>query len=356
MKQRRILALAAALALIAGLTSCGGNSSTQITDASSSAEASSDVSTAGSEIDLSGVTLRIAAASASNGQGLIEAAGMDDTPYTVDFTVMQGGNLVMEALAANQIDLGTGSQIPPISASQAANGGNFKIIGIRRMHTLEQELVIPPDSPITSVAELKGKTVGYVKNTTAHYFLEKMLEEAGLEWTDINAVALSTSDGLSAVLTGEVDAFASYGNSVRSARAKGATLLASAEDILTGDYYWYATPNAIEDPAYHAAIVDWLSRYNDAAEWARQNPEEYAEYYASLTGEDEAEVYENFLLQEAQKKLSVLPISEDDYATIASEQDIADTFYKLGIFEDRIDVTSLFDDSFNEELAAFPRY
>ena len=341
--RRQFLSVLGAAAA-AALTACGGSSAAS-TAAASAASASG--------IDLSGVTLHIAAASASNGHGLVQAAGLDDTPYKVDFTVLQGGNLVMEALAAGQIELGTGSQIPPLSASQAANGGNFKIIGVRRMHTLDQELIVPAGSALTEVAQLKGKTVGYVKNTTAHYFLEKMLEEAGLEWTDIDAVPLTTSDGLSAVLTGEVDALASYGNAIRTAKAKGCTTLRSAAEILSGDYYWYATPDSIADAATHAALVDWLGRYNEAAEWARQNPEEYAAFYADLTGEDKDDVLERFTEEEAQTHLSVRPITDE---TIASEQDIADTFYKLGVFDAPIEAAPLFDHSFDAELSALPQY
>ena len=342
--RRQFLSVLGAAAAAAALTACGGSSAAS-TAAASAASASG--------IDLSGVTLHIAAASASNGHGLVQAAGLDDTPYKVDFTVLQGGNLVMEALAAGQIELGTGSQIPPLSASQAANGGNFKIIGVRRMHTLDQELIVPAGSALTEVAQLKGKTVGYVKNTTAHYFLEKMLEEAGLEWTDIDAVPLTTSDGLSAVLTGEVDALASYGNAIRTAKAKGCTTLRSAADILSGDYYWYATPASIADAATHAALVDWLGRYNEAAEWARQNPEAFAKYYSDLTGENYDDIAARFPKEEAQTHLSVRPITDE---TIASEQDIADTFYKLGVFDTPIDVTPLFDRSFDEELSALPQY
>ncbi len=342
--RRQFLSVLGAATAAAALTACGGSSAAS-TAAASAASASG--------IDLSGVTLHIAAASASNGHGLVQAAGLDDTPYKVDFTVLQGGNLVMEALAAGQIELGTGSQIPPLSASQAANGGNFKIIGVRRMHTLDQELIVPAGSALTEVVQLKGKTVGYVKNTTAHYFLEKMLEEAGLEWTDIDAVPLTTSDGLSAVLTGEVDALASYGNAIRTAKAKGCTTLRSAADILSGDYYWYATPASIADAATHAALVDWLGRYNEAAEWARQNPEEYAAFYADLTGEDKDDVLERFTEEEAQTHLSVRPITDE---TIASEQDIADTFYKLGVFDAPIEAAPLFDHSFDAELAALPQY
>lgn len=345
--RRQFLSVLGAAAAAAALTACSGSSAASSAVSTASGTASAD------GIDLSGVTLRIAAASASNGQGLVQAAGLDDTPYKVDFTVMQGGNLVMEAMAAGQVDLGTGSQIPPLSASQAANGGNFKIIGVRRMHTLDQELIIPAGSAITDVAQLKGKKVGYVKNTTAHYFLEKMLENAGLEWTDIDAIALTTSDGLSAILTGEIDALASYGNAIYTAKSKGCTTLRAASEILSGDYYWYATPDSIADPAAHAAIVDWLTRYNEAAEWARQNPEAFAKYYSDLTGENYDDIAVRFPQEEAQTHLSVRPITDE---TIASEQDIADTFYKLGVFDAPIDVTPLFDRSFDEELSALPQY
>jgi sulfonate transport system substrate-binding protein len=214
---------------------------------------------ANSGVDFSGVVLRIGAAEGKNGQAIIAAAGLDKTPYKVEFHVMQGGNLVLEAMAASQLDLGTGSQIPPIFASQSKNGGNLKIIATKKSSTLDQELIVGANSPVKSVADLKGKKVAYVKSTTAHYFLAKMLENAGLTWNDVETIPMTTSDGLSALLTGEVDALASYGNAIRSARTKGAVTLQSAANVLSGDFYWYATPEAIKDPKKHAAILDYLA-------------------------------------------------------------------------------------------------
>lgn len=297
--------------------------------------------------DLSGVTLRIAAAGWNNAQGPIEAAGLTDYDYKVSFSVMQGGNLVMEALAANQINLGTGSQIPPLSASQAANGGNFKIFAIRRMNTLNQELIAGPRTGITRVEELKGKKVGYVKNTTAHYFLYKMLQNAGLRWEDVDTLALTTSDGLTALLTGDIDAFASYGNTVRTAKIRGASTILTADDILTGDYYFYATPAAIADSATHAAIVDYLDRYNRALEWCRIHPEKYAEWLSDTTNEDYDVVYEEFVEGEAQTKTMAHPL---DAATVESEKDIASVFTTLGVLEGELDVDGLFDYSFAGEI------
>ena len=103
------------------------------------------------------------------------------------------------------------------------------------------------------MADLKGKQVAYVDSTTAQYFLLKMLEKAGLSWNDMAPVKLSTSDGLTALIGGKVDALASYGNAIISAKQNGATTLASAKDILSGNFPIEAALSAIDDPGKHAA-------------------------------------------------------------------------------------------------------
>lgn len=307
----------------------------------------------GKTIDVSNVTLRIAAASGANGQAVIEAAGLDDTPYKVEFSVLQGGNKVMEALAANQIDLGAGSQIPPLSASLASNGGNFKVIAVRYGSTLQQELIAAPGSEIKSVDELKGKKVGYVKNTTAHYFLSKMLTNAGLTWNDIEALPLSTSDGATAIVSGDIDAWASYDNSIRVPKEKGATTIESAQNILSGNYLFYASIQAIDDEAYHAAIEDWLHRWHEAHQWARENSKEWAEYYAPTINQSVEEYLTQFEEQNTDKFFACKPITD---AVVADEQDIADTFESLGVFEQHIDTEKFFDFSFSNAVSNFPKY
>lgn len=126
--------------LALGLAGCGDTGTAKSEKASFHASNSYDG-------DLSGVTLDIGAAGIQNAQGVLQAAGLDDTPYTV--------------------------HLPPIFASLSNNGGNFKIVAIRKGSTLDQELITGPKSKasIHTVADLKGKKVAYVKSTTAQYFL-----------------------------------------------------------------------------------------------------------------------------------------------------------------------------------------
>ena len=66
--------------LILGLAGCGG------TGTAKSEKASFHASNP-YEGDLSGVTLDIGAAGIQNAQGVLQAAGLDDTPYTVHSTI-----------------------------------------------------------------------------------------------------------------------------------------------------------------------------------------------------------------------------------------------------------------------------
>ena len=238
--------------------------------------AASAAGAAASGIDLSGVTLRIGETGWKQQELLLENAGLADTPYKTEFSLFQGGNLQLEALGAGALDLASASEIPPIFAAQSGGPGSLNIIAVREGTTLTQEVVVPEGSTITDVAGLKGKKVAYVQNTTAHYFLLKALEAAGLTWTDIEAVPLSTSDGLAALLANQVDALASYGNAIIPRTPTGATTLVDAKDILSGNFVYVSVPTIIADPAKKAAIADFFSRLQKGFNWARANPDAWA--------------------------------------------------------------------------------
>ncbi|WP_322922371.1 ABC transporter substrate-binding protein [Paenibacillus campi] len=295
------------------------------------------------------VTIKVAQTGWGNLEQGLKAAGLDNTPYQVQYSVFQGGNLILEAMAANQVDLGTTSEIPPIFASQAANGGNFKVVAVQQGNTLNQEIVVPQNSPIHTVADLKGKKVAFVKNTTAQYFLLKILQSAGLTWQDIQPVELSTADGLSALISGKVDALASYGNAIISAHQNGATTLASAKHILSGSFLVAAADPALADAAKQKAIADYLNRLNQFYDWTRSHPEQWAQITAAATHQPEQQALTTLTEGEAQRPSRIVAISA---AAIASEQDVADTFANAGILPAKIDVQKFWSDVLSKQLPA----
>ncbi|TAK68699.1 MAG: ABC transporter substrate-binding protein [Actinomycetota bacterium] len=328
------VAVAVASALVSG---CG------------SSEAAGTAPTASA--DLAGVTLRVGQTGYGNVAALLKAAGIDSTPYKVEFSVFQGGNLQLEAMAAGALDVATTSEIPPIFASLAAGGGNFKIVAVQRGSTLQQEVLVPAGSTITDIAGLKGKRVAYVKSTTAQYFLDKLLRQAGLSWTDVTAVDLTVPDGLAALLSGQVDALATYGNAVVGAHAKGAVTIGTGKDVLSGNFPWETTPAVISDAAKSAALADLFGRVQRGYEWARAHADEWAAIVAGLTKQPVDQALNTFLLQETQTPTQLVAVSDK---AIASQQDVADVLRAGGTLPKQVDVAGLWSDAFTAALTALP--
>jgi sulfonate transport system substrate-binding protein len=298
--------------------------------------------------DLSGVTLRIGDTGYALQQLLLQKAGLDNTPYKVTDSVFQGGALQLEALGAGAIDLANASEIPPIFAAQSGGVGTLETVAVRQGTTLLQEVVVPAGSAIKTVADLKGKKVAYVQNTTANLFLFESLRKAGLRWSDITPVALSTSDGLAALLAGQVDALASYGNAIITAHAKGATTLVDARDLLSGNYPFLVLPKTLADPKLKAAIVDFFSREQRAYNWARANPDAWAAVVAAETKQPVAQAKATFVDGEKQKPSKFVTVTD---AEIASQQNVLDTLVGAGILKKSFDIKPFWTTALNPELA-----
>lgn len=128
-----------------------------------------------------------------------------------------------------------------------------------------------------SVAELRGKRVGFVRATTTHYYLFRMLEQAGLSWSDIQPVNLTPADGQAAFRAGSLDAWAIYGYSVPLAKQAGARVLRTAADILSGNYPYFASPAPLADPtrprpAAPPSPGTWAGWPRPFAGWTRTMP------------------------------------------------------------------------------------
>jgi len=341
--QRRLATVTAtALGLALVLAACGSS------DAAAPGSSTAAVSPAAAgEVDLSGVTLRIGETGWKQQQLLLQNAGVADTPYATEFSLFQGGNLQLEALGAGAIDLASASEIPPIFAAQSGGPGSLNIVAVREGSTLTQEVVVPEGSTISDVAGLKGKKVAYVQNTTAHYFLLKALKQAGLTWGDIEAVPLSTSDGLAALLAEQVDALASYGNAIIAAHANGAVTVVDAKDILSGNFVYVTLPDTIADPAQKAAIVDYFSRLQQGFNWARANPDVWAAVTAAETKQPVEQALKTFVDGETQRPSKFVPTSP---AAISSQQDVLDTFVEAGILQSGFIIGDYWTDTLDADL------
>jgi sulfonate transport system substrate-binding protein len=251
--------------------------------------------------------------------------------YKVTWTEFPSGPPLLEALNVGAVDFGVTGETPPIFAQAA--GAPLVYLAYDPPAPQGEAILVPKDSALKSVADLRGKKVALNKGSNVHYLLVKALEKAGLKYTDIQPAFLAPSDALAAFTRGSVDAWVIWDPYEAAAEAStGARILADGTDVVA-NYQFYFTSKAFL--AHDAKAVDVvLGALNEADDWAKNNIETVAEQLSPSVGLP-ASVLAVSLKREA---YGILPISD---AVIASQQRIADTFFGLGLLPKAITVSDL---------------
>jgi len=123
----------------------------------------------------------------------------------VQWVLSAGSNRALEYLNANSIDIGSTAGLAAVLAKANGNPIRTPYIFSRPEWTA---LVVPRNSPIKTLADLKGKKVAATKGTDPYLFLLRALHTVGLKRTDIEHVSLQHADGKAALEQGRVDAWA----------------------------------------------------------------------------------------------------------------------------------------------------
>src|SRR5690606_20572588 len=115
------------------------------------------------------------------------------------------GPQLLEALAVGSADIGVVGDSPPIFAQAA--GKDLLYVGVEPPRPEASAVLVRKDSPIKSVAKLKGKRVAFQKGSSAHYLTARSLEQAGLKLSDVQVSYLGPADARAAFERGSIDAW-----------------------------------------------------------------------------------------------------------------------------------------------------
>jgi sulfonate transport system substrate-binding protein len=327
---KKTAAAIGALLLGAGLlTACGG-------DATGNEDAVKD----DGSVDLSKVTLIVGDQKGTSAKALLTAAGLEDTPYTIKWQEFTSGPPMLEAINAGSVHVGMVGNTPPIFA--AAAKGDFKMVQAVTYTGKGDTILVPKDSPIQSVADLKGKDVAVAEGSSANYNLLAQLEKAGIKYSDIKVQNLQPADALAAFTSGHLDAWAVWDPYTSQAVvSEGARVLADGDGLVNGYNFQVASNAAIDDEATHEALADYLKRITEAQLWSGEHQDEWAQVWAEQTG-----LTPDITLAAAkQRPPSVVAI---DQSVIDSEQEMADTFVANGLIPEEVNVQDFFSDAFND--------
>jgi sulfonate transport system substrate-binding protein len=251
--------------------------------------------------------------------------------YTVEWTEFPSGPPLLEAVNAGAIDIGQTGEAPPIFAQAAA--ADFVYIAHEPPAPKGEAILVPKDSQITSVAELKGKKVALNKGANVHYLLIKLLEKSGVKYSDITPVFLAPADARAAFETGAVDAWAIWDPYQASAEVTlAARTLADGTGVVPNNQFYLARKAFAEtNPQIVDAVIDVVVATD---RWAEGNSAAVAAQLSAGIGIP-APVLEIAL------KRQTYGIKPLDDATVAQQQSIADTFYALGLLPKPVQVSAI---------------
>jgi sulfonate transport system substrate-binding protein len=137
-------------------------------------------------------------------QGLLEKEFAKDG-IAIRWVQTLGSNKALEFLSASSIDFG--STAGSAALVSKINGNPIKSIYVYSRPEWTA-LVTRKDSPIAKISDLKGKRVAVTRGTDPHIFLVRALLDNGLTEKDITPVLLQHPDGKTALIRGDVDAWA----------------------------------------------------------------------------------------------------------------------------------------------------
>jgi len=183
------------------------------------------------------------------------------------------GPQMLEALNVGSIDFGTVGEAPPIFAQAA--GADLVYVANQPPAPKGEAILVQKDSPLKTVADLRGRKVALNKGSNVHYLLVKALEKAGVPYAAIQPVFLPPADARAAFEKGAVDAWVIWDPFFAAAEKQlGARILADGTGVVANHQFYLASRGyADKHPLVIQAIVDELSRL-DA--WAEKNPKDVA--------------------------------------------------------------------------------
>ena len=267
--------------------------------------------------------------------------------YRIEWANFVGGPPIIAAQTGGSLDVGWMAETPLIFAQAA--GSPVKIVAVSKTVAgggSPYALVVKPDSPIRSVADLKGKSVSFMKGTVLHYFVARLLDKQGLSLKDIKPVQAS-GFGTGLLDKGSADAITIGEPYLTQALDAGKVrvLASGAPPNTPGFFYLVASDAALADPVKAKAIGDLVARAARATRWQRENPTKAAPALAKRYNVDPA-VAEKIIRR---APASYAPIND---AIIAAHQDEADLFFKEGLIRKELDVSTIFDKRYDAIIAA----
>jgi sulfonate transport system substrate-binding protein len=250
-------------------------------------------------------------------QGSVERA-FAPTSQAVKWIEFPAGPQMLEALNAGSIDFGSTGAPPPIFAQAA--GIDVVYVGAEPAPVTSEALIVAAASPITTVAQLRGRKVAFQKGSGSHLLLVSALRRAGLSMRDIVPVFLGPSEARAAFAGGSVDAWVVWDPYLAAAqKAYPVRVLADYTGLLQANGFYLSSRSFVDRSPESVALL--LEQIATADAWVGAHRKEMVAMLAPQVGVT-PDVIETWL---SRSRAGVVPV---DAAIVANQQRVADLFHQ----------------------------
>jgi sulfonate transport system substrate-binding protein len=260
-------------------------------------------------------------------KGLLEKR-LQPEGVSVEWIEFPAGPQLLEAMNVGSVDLGHTGESPPIFA-QAAGAAITYISGIVPS-AASSAILVPKNSAIKTVNDLKGKKISFQKGSSAHYMLVQILEKNGLKYSDIQPIYLPPADARAAFVKGSIDAWAIWDPFYAAAeKSADARVLIDGTGINKQGGYYLASKNfANQQPEIIKAILEEIQNLE---QWSDKNRAEVAATLSPILGID----LETMQKSTNRRKFGITPVTPE---LITLQQQVADKFAELKLIPKPINV------------------
>ena len=278
------------------------------------------------------VTLRVADQAGALQSKLKFAGLLDDVPYRIEWAVFPAAVNIHEALKAGAVDIGFSGTGPTVSA--IAGGSPIVIAAAWDTGGRGVYLLVPKDSAIQSLQDLRGKTISPTgRGSAGHYITIVALEKAGLSTSDVKLAFLDPADASAAFLTGQIDAWGTWGvHAIKALGTHKARILTDTTQLRPEIYVASVTRSAAADPAKLVAIRDFIDRFERGHVWTREHRDQHIAWFSAFAKQD-AETSARYYEDEVGYRR--LPV---DDALVANMQETLAIWVRGGVLKGNIDM------------------
>jgi sulfonate transport system substrate-binding protein len=267
---------------------------------------------------------------------LVKARGgleqrLQELNATVEWTEFQSGPPMLEAINVGSIDVARTGDAPPVFA-QAADAP-LVYVGGSAPKDRSSALLVPADSPVQSVEDLRGKRIAYTRGSSANYLLAVILQESGLQWSDVQAVNLTPADARAAFEQKSIDGWVIWDPFYAAAQKQIDARVIRDNEGLAANRDFYLATNSFA--AENADVIEAIATETQSvAEWAEANPDQVVGILSPILG-IEAPILD---VVNTRRNYSFEPIDDE---MVAEQQQIADTFFELGLIPKQVKVADV---------------